>query len=264
MSVAQVVHSHPHRMWPMPVSGAGSNIAVGTLLVPGASGGTNFGVAIPGSATSGASGTRIIGLLDGLHNYSVSGDATTATLVNWYPQFCSPGASPVHGVELIDTAVMVAMDYSLVSTVAVASASTVTLTITSFEANYDSGFVYVNAGTGIGQLGFVASSSSGSCVLTSALTTQVDSTSKLTKIMPYFLDTPVFKIGTTTQPLILDSTAATGTGRGVCLGSFIDKNKNVQPLDPKAFHNMASLNSVTTLRFYSALQLVNTIFHPVS
>lgn len=267
MAVVEVVHSTSKREFTFPVSGAGSNIPAGTPLMPGATGGTNKSIAIPITATSNARG---IGLLNELHKFSASGDATTATLVDWFyqnagAQLASTNTSfPSHPVELYDNATIVRMDYSLVSTVAVASASSATLTITSFEANFDGGWVYVNAGTGIGQLLFVASSSSGSCVLTSAATTQLDSTSKLTKVLPIFYETPIFLVNTTTVPTQLDSSAAAGTGRAVCLRSLFQKNGLEVILNPKSFHNTTGYNSLTQFALYSLLNFQNTAFHPNS
>lgn len=266
MAITEVVYS-PAGKWAelFPVSGAGSNIPKGTLMMRGATAGTNLGVAIPVTATS---NTRAIGILAELHNFSASGDATTATLNSWFPNGTLASGKtqfPSRTIELLDTAVVMRVEYYLSSTVAVASYSAGTITITSFEANYDSGFVYVNAGTGIGQLGFVASSSSGSCVLTSALTTALDSTSKLTKVMPIFYDTPVWKVNTTTVPTLIDSTAAVGTGRAVNLGNFISKGDGLpQRLDPLVYHNAQSLNSITNLVLFSQLALVDAAFHPVA
>jgi hypothetical protein len=256
-----------------PVSGAGSNIPVGTLLMPGVTGGTNDGVLIPITATN---NDDVVGVLTELHNFSLSGDATTATLVQWFPVAGFAGASyilgsaisptsisyPSHPVDLVDTATIIKVDYSLSSTVAVASAAGATITITSFEANFDSGFSYVNAGTGIGQLNFVASSSSGSMVLTTSPTTAYDNTSKLTKILPLFYKTPVWKVNTTTVPTVLDSTAAAGTGKGTVLANFLSTNGLSVQLDPKIHNQTNNLNSVSSLAFYSYIALNDTALHP--
>lgn len=264
MAIAEVVQSVSKWERLFPVSGAGANIPVGTILMPGATGGTNLSILIPATATSNA---RCIGLLNELHKFSASGDATTATLVDWfYPGQLGTGntAFPSHPVELFDNAVTVRYDYSLASTVAVASASSATLTITSFEANFDGGWVYVNAGTGIGQILFVASSSSGSCVLTSAATTQLDSTSKLTKVLPHFYETPVWLVNTTTAPTQLNSTAAAGTGRAVTLAQMIQRNGIEQRLNPKSHHNNSGLNSLNQFALYAFMCMQNTAFTPNS
>lgn len=267
MAITEVVLSPGGKMSLLfPVSGAGANIPLGTPLMKGASGGTNFGVAIPVTATSNA---RAIGLLAEKHVFASSGDATTATLVSWFAQNgqLSTGnvAFPSHPLELLSTAVVMRVEYSLASTVAVVSNTTTTVVVTSFEDNYDGGWIYVNAGTGIGQLFFVKASSSGNITIPATPTTSLDSTSKLTKIMPFFLDTPVWKINTSTVPTILDSTAATGTGRAVCLGSFLQKGDGIaQQLDPKAYSGATGLSSISQLVFWSYMAMVDTCFDPVA
>lgn len=274
-AVTSVVNYAAMRELAFPVSGAGSNIPFGTLMAPGASAGVNFGVLIPYGT---GANTGAIGVLNSPHNFAASGDATTATLVQWFgvPSFESNsyllgnkltgtgGPFPSHGLDLFDTMVAVKISYSQVSTVAVASASTTVLTITSETANQDSMFAYVNAGTGLGQLGFMKSTASGSETLTSALTTTLDSTSKLTKILPLFLQTVIWKVNSTTAPTYLDSVAGVGTGRASILANFINLNGVSSRLDPKVFHNMQNLNLVPQLDFYSYVGILDTSFHPIA
>ena len=244
-----------------PVSGAGANIPVGTLMMPGVTAGTNDGVAIPITASS---NDDVIGVLADKHIFANSGDATQSTLVSWFQNgVIGSGntAFPSHLVELCDNGVILRVDYSLASTVAVASATTTVLTITSEAAGQSSSYVYVNAGTGIGQLGFIASSASGSLTLTSALTTTLDSTSKLTKILRYFYKTPIWLVNTTTNPTLLDSVAGNGTGAAQILGSFMQRNNTEERLDPKAHHGLTKLNSLTVFVLYAKLMLLDTAFH---
>lgn len=267
MAITEVVLSPAGKFSHLfPVSGAGANIPVGTLMMRGATGGTNKGIAIPVTATSNARG---IGVLIQKHNYSLSGDALTATLCSWFPQngTLASGKSefPSHQIELLSTSVVMRVEYSLASTVAVVSNTTTTVVVTSFEDNFDGGFIYVNAGTGIGQLFFVQASSSGNITIPATPTTALDSTSKLTKIMPYFLDTPVWKINSTTAPTLLDSTAATGTGRAVNLGSFIQKGDGIaQYLDPLAYSGATGLSNISQLTFWSYMAMIDTCFDPVA
>lgn len=273
MASTYVVQNQAIKQLLFPVSGAGSNVPVGTLLMPGVTAGTNIGVLIPVTASSNADA---VGVLNELHNYSGSGDATTATLVQWFPlpavnsnayqlgvKLSGGGPYPSHPVELLDNSIAIKVDYSLVSTVAVASATTTALTITSEVANEDSTFVYVNAGTGIGQLGFIKSSTTDTLTLISALTTTLDSTSKLTKILPLFMNTVVWLVNSTTVPTQLDSVAGLGSGRACVLANFINKNGLVRQLDPKIDHNAQSLNSLAQLGFSSFLQVQDTSLHPI-
>lgn len=275
MAIPSVVNWPGVRELSFPVSGAGSNIPAGTLLMPGVTGGTNYGVAIPITAASNLGG---IGVLGENHIYGSSGDATTATLVRWFPLPGLNGAStalgvsvgsnngpfPSHPLTLFSSATVLQIDYSLVSTVAVVSQTTTTTVVTSFEDNFDGGYYYVNAGTGIGQLMFIKASSSGNITTGTAPTVSLDSTSKLTKVLPFFHTKPVWKINTTTVPNTLDSTAAIGTGRASVVGQYIVKNGAVSRLDPYIHNNMQGLNSVNQFSLFAQVQVIDTILDPLA
>lgn len=273
-AVTSVVNYAAMRELGFPVSGAGSNIPVGTIMMPGVTLGTNAGVLIPCTAASNA---LALGLLNEPHNYAASGDALIATLTQWFStgafnsnsylqgnKLTGGGPFPSHRVDLFDTSVLVKMSYSQASTMAVASYSNVTVTITSEVTGKDSGFLYINAGAGIGQLLFIAQSNSGSDTISTAPTVALDSTSKLTQILPLFYSLPVWKVNTTTFPTLLDSTAAAGTGRAAVIANFISVNGLSNRLDPKIYNNTQALNSVAQLDFYSYLALQNTSFHPLA
>jgi hypothetical protein len=264
-----------------PVSGAGANIPIGTLMMPGVTAGTNDGVLIPVTATSNA---NAIGVLNTQHNYASSGDALTTTLTQWFPLAGFNGASylfgnivgstatappyPSHPIELIDASVLVRVSYNLASTMAVASfnSGTQVATITNEITTKDSAFDYFNAGTAIGELAFVTVSNSGSdtFVTGTPLTVSPDSTTKITQILPLFYRTPVWKVNSTTVCTLLDSTAAVGTGRAIFIANFIGLNGDSFQLDPYTFHNKQGLNLVTNLDFFSYVQMQSSGFHPVS
>lgn len=260
-----------------PVSGAGSNIPYGTVMMPGTSNGTNKSILIPCTATSTARG---IGLLAENHTYSVSGDALTQTLTQYYAipgfagQSLAPGGAPAvggliyptHRVDLFDTFTAVKMDYYLASTLAVASATTTAITVTGEIAGQDGTFVYVNAGTGIGQLGFIKSSTTDTLTLISALTTTLDSTSKLTKILPLFWEQATLLVNTTTAPTRIDSAVAiTSSGaRALPLANFLSINGLPARIDPKIHHNYQGLNSVSQLNMFAYTAFQDSAFHPIS
>lgn len=268
-----VVNWADFRALAFPVSGAGSNIPVGTGLMRGVTGGTNKGVLIPFTASSNA---HCLGLLAGPHIYSQSGDALTASLTQWFPLPAVSGTSslmntpivsnsyPSHPVDLVDTATVVKMDYDLTTAIAVVSNTTTSIVITSFEDDFDSGFIYVNAGTGVGQLLTVKSSSSGTLTMYTTPTTGLDSTSRVSKILPLFEDTVVWTVNSTTAPTTIGGTAAVGTGRAVNIANFISINGLSSRLDPKIYNQTNSLNSVGSLAIYSYLGMVDSAFHPVS
>jgi hypothetical protein len=274
MAICQVsVNPNAKQYHILPVSGAGSSIAAGALMMPGATSDTNEGVAIPFTASSNA---RALGVLVEPHNYAFSGDATQATLVQWFQvgaglgSSYAPGGSvtpgnpyPSRRIELFDTAIMIRVDYAA-GAVAVASATTTDWTITSETQGQGGSFAYVNGGVGVGQLAFIWKTSSGHMFPVTALTTTLTSTSTLTKILRHFYQTPIWKVSSATAPTTLDSVAGDGTGKACVLGSFIQRNNMEDRLDPKIFHNMQSLNGLAVLNFYSLLQVTDTAFHPIS
>ena len=267
--LTQVVRSMPHTYYTFPVSGNGSNIPAGTLMITGYTAATDKGVAIPADSTAGASTHTLIGVLAEKHIYANCGDALTQTLGYWYDGFGGLvlSTAPSHKIELADTSVILSVDYAIstATAIAIASATSTVLTISTLEADLDGGFVYVNAGTGIGQLEFIKSSASNTAItVASAMGTTCDNTSTLIRVYPNFYSTPVWKVNSTTAPTLIDSTGGAGTGRAVVLGSYIVRNGLDQRLDPKGFHNTTGLNSLSSLRFYSHVQLQNTIFHPVA
>lgn len=272
MAITEVVISPAGKLaYGFAVSGAGSNIPVGTLMQQGKTAATNLPIAIPAIATLGDSTDFPIGILAELHNYSASGDATVSgTVVSWYPNgilATNNTQFPFRSIELLDVSVIFRMDYAIANAtqVAVASASSTVLTITSTEANLDGAFAYVMGGTGIGQLAFVKSSTTSAWTVTSAMATACDSTSKLLKILPNLYNTPTYLVNTATVPTALDSIAAIGTARAIVLGSYLQKSDGIpQRMDPKVMNGMTGLNSISNLAFFSHLQVQNSIWHPLA
>lgn len=276
-AVTSVVSYANIRELAFPVSGAGSNIPLGTLMMPGVTAGVNDGVLIPVTAASNADA---IGVLNEPHVFAASGDAVTTTLAQWFEiagfnsnnytlgvKQSGGGPYPSHRLDLFDTSVMVKVSYNQASTMAVASfnAGTQVVTITNEITLKDSAFDYINAGTGIGQLAFVTISNAGSDTLVSAtkLTVALDNTSKITQILPIMYNLPIWLVNTTTQSTLLDSSAAVGTGRALIAANFISINGLVNRLDPKVYHNSQGLNSVAALDFYSYLAMQDTGWHPI-
>lgn len=275
MAIPQIVNWPGIRDLVFPVSGAGSNIPAGTLMMPGDNDDLNLGVAIPVTAASNLLG---IGVLNEAHNYGQSGDALTQSSTRWYPTPGASGASsalnvavgsnngpfPSHPISLFSTATLLQIDYSLASTVAVVSNTTTTVVVTSFEDNFDGGWIYVNAGAAVGELLFVKGSDSGNITLLAAPTTALTSTSKLTKVLPLFHTKPVWKVNTTTVANTLDSTAAIGTGRAACVGQWIMKNGQVARLDPALHNDTSGYNSLTQFSLFAQLGVIDTILDPIA
>lgn len=257
----QVVQDLPSRIMTFPVSGAGANIAIGALMMPGVTGDTNIGVAIPVTSSSNA---QALGVLVEKHYNNTANlgiDATYATPINWWAPYTSQPA--VNKVQLIDNCTLIKVEFDLTATgVTVASATNTVVTITSLDAGYEDGFLYVRAGTGIGQLIFIKDGASGTAT-SSAVTTTLDSTSRCHIILPYFYDTPVWKVSSATAETKLDSTAAVGTGRAIVLSRNMVRNGLDENLDNLAHHNLQSLNSLNQLAFYHLMSVVNSGWHRI-
>ena len=278
MAVLSVVNYADKRELRFPVSGAGANLPVGTLLMPGVSAGTNVGVLIPITAASNA---NVLGVLNAPHNYAASGDALTATLTQWFPLDGFAGASylqgniisptainfPSHAVDLIDTAVLTRVSYNLTTTampVASYVAASTTLTITNEITGKDSAFDYINAGPGAGQLAFVTVSNAGSDTIATGFATAPTAASYVTQVLPLFYRLPVWKVNTTVVPNTFDSTAAVGTGRALMVANFISLNGDVFSLDPYVFNGRSGLNSLAAFDLFTYCALQSSAFHPIS
>lgn len=158
-----------------PLDGAGSDILAGALLAPGTvttdSAAKNKSVFIK----SGAAADDVVAVLLALHDFSEVGDSKP-----------EDGSAYVRGdVELALPGAMLSGEYDLsTGLIDVASASSATITITSLEDNIDGAWLLATAGTGVGHLGYVKTSGSGSCVLKSAPATAWTSNTDVIKILP--------------------------------------------------------------------------------
>ena len=167
-------------------------------------------------------------------------------------------------MQLLDTCNLLRISYYLGSAgIAVVTDTSGALNITGIDGNLDGGFFYVNGGTGAGQIGFIISSVAATPVATmySDLTTPLDSTSTLIKILPLFYKTPVFAVNTVYTPQTLDSTAAAGSGEGVVVRNVISINGADKIMDPLAHHNTQKLNKAASLEMYALMGMPNSIFH---
>lgn len=168
----EIIRNSPSRIRFVPIDGNGSDINEGAVVMPGVTDDQDRSVFI---VASGA-GADALGVLASIHDFSVTGDSTPelgdADILVGVHEF-EPGC---------EVAALMADDAD--NDVDVASATTTVITITSVEDDIDGAWVYVRAGTGIGQLGYCTASASGTLTLKSALTTTLDSTSKLLIMRP--------------------------------------------------------------------------------
>lgn len=214
-----------------------ADINKGARVMPGVtaddSSAKNLGTAILADATN----ANLLGYLQGLYDYSVSGSAAPYTGLTWPQAVISP----------CFTSVVCRAEVDLTSYMDVASYSAPTVTITSLEDNIDSAYLYAVAGTGIGQIEFVVTSGSGSCTVKTAFTTALDNTTKMVKIPRLFhtvqtMTATMDKFGTV---------AAAGTTKIFVLATWISRNGLLERLDPTKHAGLTGLNaSALNTKFY--------------
>lgn len=204
-----------------PVKHGGTTINDGALLMPGVTAETDLGVLI--LATS--AGADAIGLLSGQLASTVTDTLAAGTV--WQVKNVQP-AAPMHVIE---------SEYDLTDTMAVASTSSTTVTITSLEDNIDTSYLYAVSGTGAGSLYFVATSASGSCVTKSA--TGWDSTTACVKILRLFHQ--LAKLNSTSDKIGTD--AAAGSYTCVVLQNWLRSNGSRNYLDPTKHSGLTGLST---------------------
>lgn len=235
-----------HR-YKLPVYGAGADIKQGAFLMRGATPATDNGALIKASGSSAV--PDIVGRLLELHDYSVTGDTLIA------------GTSFVtHPVELVGGVRIFRLQYDPASVIdATQAVSTTTLTLTSLEDNIDAAFLYVQAGTGVGQTNYLTASASGSCTLKAAFGTDLDTSSDLIKILPRFHQI----ISLNSDGTMLASQAAAGAVTGFVVDSFIDRGNGLEQLDPTKHAALTSLNRTGYPKFYADVVIRNSAFYTI-
>ena len=228
-----------------------ADINSGAAVMPGVtvtdSAAKDLGTAI----LSDAAGIGRIGFMDGLYDYSEEGSAAPNTGVTW----------PSHEVKPSFDAMVCRAQIDLTSTITVTSYTGSTITLTSLENDIDSSWVYVVGGTGAGQTGFVITSGSGSCVVKSAFTTDLDGTSTIVKIPRIFhglqYENATFdKFGTQ---------AAVGAKKIKVLNTWIERNGYKELLTPVNHHNLQGLNSAATnVKFWVDYLDYENLGHPIA
>lgn len=207
-----------------PVFGNASNINVGAAVMRGATPGTNqpFAILATGALAD------VIGVIEVTHTSASAADDSNVggTLYTTRSMVINPFA-------------VFRIEYDLTDTMAVASTSGTTVTITSIEDNIDGGYVYAVSGTGAGRLAFITAAD-GSTVTTKE-TTGWDSTTTLIKILPLWHQ--LVKLNSTADKIGTD--AAAGSGLVTVLGSYIESDSIPhQPLDPTKHSGLTGLNSL--------------------
>lgn len=190
-----------------PVYGAAVDIVAGAVVMRGATGETDHGLLVVGAGAL----ADVVGVLEELHDYSVSGDSLLA------------GTAYVKRKVTINPFAVYLAQYDSSDTAAVASTSTTTVTITSLEDDIDAGWLLGNDG----QIQWLAASASGSA--TSKSSSGWTSANTVLKVLPLFHQ--LGKINTAADKLGTD--AAAGSGLIVVLENYIEADGvKMEPLDP--------------------------------
>ncbi len=223
----------------VPIYGGAADIVKGAGIMLGATAETDLGTAIKAASA----GADFLGCLVGLHDYSVVGDTVVAG-TNWV----------LADVELADQYSPILVEYDLADTMAVASTSGTTVTITSLEDNIDTSWLYAVSGTGAGKLAYLATSASGSAVSKTA--TGWDSTTTVIKILRF--GHPLAKLNSAGTKIGTDAAAGSWT---ICILEtwFEAQGYPLQLLDPTKHDNL----TLTSPRFYAKLLVRNTAGHTI-
>lgn len=244
----QIIHnaSGKSTIVKMPLDGAGSDIVAGALLTMGVTAGTNMGALI----ISGAAAADAVGILLALHDFSVVADSTI-----------EDGLVRVMGeVELLHPGDLVAVEYDLTDTVALASGSTTTGVVTSSDEETGC-WHYFTAGSGIGQLAYIKSYSTDTATYKSALTTD-PSTSSPFLIRIVAPGRTLAKLNTNRDKLGTDNTEGTADVLVIRNEMSYDGSQGWIELDYVKHHNL-QLNGLNP-KFRAILCFTNCAVSPIA
>lgn len=235
-----------------PIDGKGADIQKGAMVMPGVttagSGGDDGGCVVLADETA----ADAIGILVALHDYSVVGDSDTYT-----------GIAQIWAeVDPFYPGCLVAVEYDLTDTMAIATmASTTQITVTGNENATSGAWLYCYSGTGVGQLAYVIYNDDTDFFIKSALTTAwVAADSTLVHIHPLFWK--VHNLIATMDKFGTDAAAGTWYATTLRNQFKYDGQEGWIDLDPGKHHNM-QLNGLHPV-FRSIVTPADTIFDPLS
>lgn len=153
----KILHSasSKSRIIKMPIDSNGTDLAAGALLTMGVTAGSNMGALI----ISGAAAADAVGILLNQFRNSVEVDSTIET----------GAVRTLADVEMLAPGDLVAVEYDLTDTVAVASGSTTTGVVTSSDDETGCWHYYVSGATNSGYLAYIKSYSGDTATYKSAL-----------------------------------------------------------------------------------------------
>ena len=226
----------------LPVSGLGTALVQGALLKRGATPATQNGFLI--AATASAAHPDTIGILKEAH--AVADDTDV------------PGTIfKTHPIELVTPFRIVRVAYSVLAadiiTVTGAVSST-TITLTDLEDDIDAAFLYVVSGTGAGQINYLTASAAGSATLKAAFGTNLDTSSRLIKILPRFHQLAALSADGTR----LRSQAAAGLWPVIVIDSWIIRGEGKDQLHPVNHSALTGLNN-NVIRFEADVAIRDSV-----
>ena len=225
-----------------PIYGDGSAIRRGAVIIRGTTNGTNINFGILGTGAL----TDVIGVLAEAHaDAGAAGDDTNAAGTNWTLRqlVCDPFA-------------LFRAEFDQADTMAVASASGTTVTVTSGETNMQGGYLYAVSGTGAGRLTLVTTDD-GSGAYTTKESTGWDSSTVLIKIVPR--GHQLIKINATAD--MIGSDAAAGTGTVTIRNLKIQADSlPLQSLHPVRHSGLTGLNS-RNVKIFAEIVFRNHIYN---
>lgn len=233
----------------LPVFGNSADVLQGAFVMRGGTPATMNGALVKASGASAL--PDIVGRLLELHDYSETGDTLVA------------GTSFVtHPVQLAHPFGIHRVEYDLTSAITATQAvTTTTLTLTSLEDNIDAAFLYVAAGTGIGQTNYLTASAAGSATLKAAFGTSLDTTSTLIKILPRFHQL----ISLNSDGTKLASQDAAGAVAATVIDTYIQRNgARIEQMNPTKHAALTGLNSLRSIKFFADIAIIDAIPYSIA
>lgn len=213
-----------------PVSGAAADIVEGAAVIRGATMGTDSGFAVVATGAC----ADVLGVLQELHDYSVSGDSAQT------------GLTYVRRKIIINPWGVFLAQYDTADDMDVASVSGTTVTITSLEDNIDGGWLLGDDGAGAygtgttgARLSYLTASASGSCSTKEDNSAIWTSNTDCIKVLPLLHQ--LGKVNTAADKLGTD--AAAGSGLIVVLENYLSADGiKREPLDPTKHSGLTLFN----------------------
>lgn len=237
----------PELLIDLPVSGGGSALVSGAALARGISGSQPYGHLVLATGTSAV--PDIVGILREAHATANDTDAAGTVFTT-------------HPVEIMLSSRLLLVEYSQASADLITctqAVSTTTITLTSLEDDIDTGGLYVAAGTGIGQINYLTAAGAGSATLKAAFTTDLDTSSKVVKILPRF-----HQLGSlNSDGTKLSSQAAAGAVQVSIVDTLIERNGRREQFNPVKHSALTGLSGLHSFRIYAVMAFRNTFIYTV-